>query len=296
MTIESFTNPEFAIELLQDGDSFDVVASGLAKALGHRDAGNMLAAVPEDEKGHCLVSTPGGDQRVWVVHEAGFYRVIGQRQAGRVKIPAQRTRVERFQKWVYGEVLPSLRRDGRYEVPGREPAVSLSSGLDLANLDHVGLIVKAAGAALARVEALSAANAELAETVERQAPLVEAWEVFANARGLIHPAVFAQQSGIVRANGKPLGQNSMIDALRALRILKDAKGTDRHNTPFQQHAHRIKAVAERKGAQMVTVPYIWPRHAHYLRGRILAHLYPVDGGAQVLQLPSAEDGRGRSSW
>lgn len=143
--------------------------------------------------------------------------------------------------------------------------------------------------ALAERAARRAAEHKVAELE----PLAEAWEQFANARGLIHPAVFAQQSGIVRPGGKPLGQNSAIKALRELRILKDAPGTDRHNTPYQAHAHRIKTVTEHLGGGLRNVPYIWPRHAHYLRGRILGHLHPAPETATVLYLPAGTEGRAR---
>lgn len=120
MSIERFTNGEFEVELLPDGDSFRVVASGLAKALGFHAAKDMLRTVPEREKGRELSPTPGGQQQVWTLSEPGFYRVLGQRQAARVKDPLVREQVERFQTWVYGEVLPSLRKAGSYSV-SRQP-------------------------------------------------------------------------------------------------------------------------------------------------------------------------------
>ncbi|MFJ4637527.1 Bro-N domain-containing protein [Streptomyces hygroscopicus] len=118
MSIDRFANGEFNIELIPAGDSFRVAAPGLARGLGHRDAFNLLASVPEAEKGSCLVSTPGGDQQVRYVTEPGFYRCIGQRQAGRIKDVSIRDQVERFQRWVFHDVLPTLRKHGRYEVPG----------------------------------------------------------------------------------------------------------------------------------------------------------------------------------
>ena len=116
-------------------------------------------------------------------------------------------------------------------------------------------------------KALAAENAELA-------PRAEAWEEFVDARGLISPAVFAQQSRITRPNGRVLGQNTAIRALREIGVLKDAPGTDQHNTAYQEHAHRIVSRPERRGAQVVQVPYVVPRHAGYLAGRIRDHLYP----------------------
>lgn len=123
MNIERFTDGDFDIEVLPRDGSFIVLAPGLAKGLGHRDARTMLRAVPDGEKGYALVRTPGGDQRVWHVTEPGFYRVIGQRQVSRIKDAYTRDQVDRFQRWVFHDVLPSLRKTGQYAapVPGNLP-------------------------------------------------------------------------------------------------------------------------------------------------------------------------------
>lgn len=122
MSIERFTNSEFNIELVPHGDSFKVVASGVAHALGFHSARDMLRTVPDDEKGWELAPTPGGEQEVHILLEAGFYRVIGQRQAKRISDEEVREQVKRFQSWVYGDVLPSLRKHGRYEAsPSPQP-------------------------------------------------------------------------------------------------------------------------------------------------------------------------------
>lgn len=115
--IEMFSNGEFELHVVPVGETFEVAAPGLARALGHRDAGHLVANLPDDEKGYRLEGTPGGQQEIWCVTEAGFYRAIGQRQAARIKNPEVRAKVRRFQDWVYKEVLPSLRRTGSYTIP-----------------------------------------------------------------------------------------------------------------------------------------------------------------------------------
>ncbi|WP_326646666.1 phage antirepressor KilAC domain-containing protein [Streptosporangium sp. NBC_01755] len=112
--LQIFDNGEFHLEITIVGDSFIVNAPGLAKALGNRDASNMLANLDEDEKGYFLASTPGGEQTVWHAKEPGFYRLIGQRQVGRIKNPAVKDQVERFQRWVFHDVIPSIRKTGQY--------------------------------------------------------------------------------------------------------------------------------------------------------------------------------------
>ena len=74
--IRAFTEME---RRLADGEQFKVAAPGLARALGFREAHDLLRSVPGPEKGSELVRTPGGDQRVGYVTEPGFYRVMGKR-------------------------------------------------------------------------------------------------------------------------------------------------------------------------------------------------------------------------
>jgi phage antirepressor YoqD-like protein len=123
-------------------------------------------------------------------------------------------------------------------------------------------------------ERLARENTELREENAAMVPVVEEHELLVAARGLVSMTVFAQQSGITRPGGKPLGERTAIEALRALRILKDAPGTDRHNTPYQEHAHRIVAKVEQRGPVTVNVPYVAPAHVGYLAARINDHFWP----------------------
>lgn len=139
--IERFANGEFDIELIPDGDSFIVRAPGVARGLAFKDAHTMLRSLPEDEKGSALVRTPGGDQTVWHLKEPGLYRVIGQRQAARIKNEAIRGQVERFQHWLFHEVLPALRKTGTYSVPAvEEPKPLAVAGAPVSYLEQAQIV------------------------------------------------------------------------------------------------------------------------------------------------------------
>ncbi len=156
--ITPFNNGEFQIDMIPDGDSFKVVAPGLAKSLGFAEAATMSRNIPEEEKGSVLVQTPGGSQRVLAVTEAGFYRAIGNRQAARVKDVNIRAQVERFQSWVYGEVLPSIRKTGGYGAPA---------------LTDDELMARAVLAASSKIRALETTAQQQAVQLEQAAPKVE---------------------------------------------------------------------------------------------------------------------------
>lgn len=108
--IQMFNNGEFELSLTSTDNSFTVMAPGLARALAFRSAADMVRHVPDDEKGYVSSHTPGGHQQVWYLTEPGFYRVLGQRRSSRVKDRAVRDGVERFQRWVFHDVLPSVVR------------------------------------------------------------------------------------------------------------------------------------------------------------------------------------------
>lgn len=116
-----FGNGEFELQVIPEGDTFIVSAPGVARSLGFRDAARLVETIPAAEKGYTTACTPG-DLRTWHLTEAGFYRAIGQRQPARIKDVNVRAQVERFQAWVFGEVLPAIRKNGSYGTP--KPSLS----------------------------------------------------------------------------------------------------------------------------------------------------------------------------
>jgi len=60
----------------------------------------------EDEKGVATVNTPSGAQEMLVVNESGLYALI---------FKSRKAEAKRFKKWVTAEVLPAIRKHGRYE-------------------------------------------------------------------------------------------------------------------------------------------------------------------------------------
>lgn len=137
-------------------DGFHVPSPQVARALGFREAFDMMRNIPDSEKGSELVRTPGGEQLVGYLTEAGFYRALGQRQAARINVGEIRDRVERFQTWVYAEVLPTIRKTGTYSHFPAHPR-ELPSKKELAQW-VVEAEERAEVAELARIEAESRAR------------------------------------------------------------------------------------------------------------------------------------------
>lgn len=98
---------------LIDGEPW-LVANDVALALGHGRTGDLTRTLDDDEKGAHIVRTPGGPQTVSFVSAPGLYKAILQRR-GLKKLPgATRDRIERFQRRVFHDVLPTIQRTGTY--------------------------------------------------------------------------------------------------------------------------------------------------------------------------------------
>lgn len=179
--ITPFNNGEFQIDMIPAGDSFKVAAPGLAKALGFAEARDMLRSIPEEEKGSEIAPTPGGRQMITIVTEAGFYRAIGNRQAARVKDENIRAQVERFQSWVYGEVLPTIRKTGGYGAP---------------EMSREELMARAVIFADSRIKELESDNLTQAAQLEAAAPKVEYHDTYVAEEDLIQFRTLANQLNV----------------------------------------------------------------------------------------------------
>lgn len=125
--------------VLRDEGPWFVIAD-LAEALGYRDAANAGRVLDDDEKGTQSVSTPSGRQKMLVCSESGLYALI---------LRSRKTEAKRFRRWVTGEVLPSIRKTGRYEPEWRKLRHQAASSFKVAN-DMLQMVRAEAGKATER--------------------------------------------------------------------------------------------------------------------------------------------------
>jgi hypothetical protein len=81
------------------------VARDVCKILGIRNASLTRFDLDEDEKGIHKMYTLGGAQKMTVVSESGLYTLI---------FHSHKPGAKAFRKWVTSEVLPAIRRTGKY--------------------------------------------------------------------------------------------------------------------------------------------------------------------------------------
>lgn len=103
--IEIFKNEEFGeVRTIEKNGSVLFCGSDIAKALGYARPADAISA---HCKGVCVLPTPsaGGVQNTKFITEGDIYRLIAHS-----KLPS----AERFERWVFDEVLPSIRKHGAY--------------------------------------------------------------------------------------------------------------------------------------------------------------------------------------
>lgn len=199
--IKIFENQEFgkvrALEI--DGKPY-FCGSDIAKALGYKRPNDAITQ-------HCRATvkhrTPisGKIQEVNYIPEGDVYRLIV-----RSKLPS----AEKFEKWVFDEVLPSIRQTGGYQM-------TMPQGKELL--------------ALAVLEAQKTIEAQNKD-IERMKPK----EIFADAVATSSTTILiGELAKLLRQNGIDTGRNRLFDWMRRNGYLIRQKGSA-YNTPTQKSA------------------------------------------------------------
>ncbi|MGO9673563.1 MAG: Bro-N domain-containing protein, partial [Methylocella sp.] len=102
-----FTFENQAIRTIAKNDETWFVAADVCKALEIQDTSDAIERIEEDEKGKELIPTLGGLQKLLTVNEYGLYTLI---------IRSDKPKAREFRRWITHDVLPSIRKTGRYEA------------------------------------------------------------------------------------------------------------------------------------------------------------------------------------
>lgn len=206
--IQVFNNIEFGeIRTAEIEGKPYFMATDIAKALGYSRPNDAISA-------HCRAtvkhSTPisGKMQEVNFIPEGDVYRLIA-----RSKLP----QAEKFEKWVFDEVLPSIRKTGGY-IAGQE---HMTDDELLANA-----ILVAQRKIAERDKVIQAQN----DTITELKPKA----VFADAVSSSKTSILiGDMAKLLRQNGIEIGQKRLFDWLRNNGYLIKRKGSD-WNMPTQR--------------------------------------------------------------
>lgn len=112
MQAMSFSFENMPVRTLGNPETPLFVAIDVVKALGFKDTINPIKRhVDPEDLIKVEIETAGGRQTVNAVNESGLYALI---------FGSKLESAKRFKRWVTSEVLPAIRRTGRYEAPKPE--------------------------------------------------------------------------------------------------------------------------------------------------------------------------------
>ena len=103
--IQIFNNPEFGdVRTLEIEGKPYFIGNDIAKALGYSVPKDAISRHCKGALNHRLL-TEGGMQEMKVIPEGDVYRLI---------VKSQLPEAEKFESWVFDDVLPSIRKTGLY--------------------------------------------------------------------------------------------------------------------------------------------------------------------------------------
>ena len=119
-----------------DGKPF-FVAKDVCAILGISNHKDAVSRLDDDERDGVGITDPiGRQQQVSVVNESGLYHLIFQ---------SRKPEAKAFRKWVTSEVLPSLRKSGKYEMRPKAaiiPNPGAGGYLDLRSSPYTTVLLK----------------------------------------------------------------------------------------------------------------------------------------------------------
>lgn len=206
--LQIFNSPEFGdirtVEI--DGKPY-FVANDVAKSLGYKRPADAVTAHCKGSVKHRYL-TEGGEQEVKVIPEGDVYRLIS-----RSKLPS----AEKFETWVFDEVIPSIRKNGGY-IAGQE------------TLSDEELMAKAILVAQKKI-------AERDKIIEKQRLKIEADKpktIFADAVSTSHTSILiGDLAKLICQNGVQTGQKRLFQWMRENGYLM--KSGSSYNMPMQRY-------------------------------------------------------------
>lgn len=107
--LQTFSNSEFgAIRTLTIDNAPWFVGRDVAKSLGYAKPENAVKAhVDDEDKSTTPIQGSAYETRVVIINESGLYSLI---------LSSKLPNAKKFKRWVTGEVLPAIRKNGCYSI------------------------------------------------------------------------------------------------------------------------------------------------------------------------------------
>ena len=206
-----FDNEEFGqVRCIKIDDKPYAVANDVAKALGYS---NTRDAITKHCRGVATydILTNGGIQEMNVIPEGDIYRLI-VKAADQNKNLEIKAKAEKFEKWVFEDVLPSIRKHGAYITDEVLDNIIISPEYG------IKLFTALKEEKDKRIEAEN-------KLIEQQ-PKIDLYNAVMDDNGLLN---FIQVAGIFGE----CGRNTLMKELRESNILMDGEFT--RNVPYSKY-------------------------------------------------------------
>lgn len=206
--IVSFESREFGeIRTVVKDEEIGFLASDLCRVLGTKTS-NLKSILDSDNFLNVYNINIGnhGGKKPLVVNESGFYTLV---------LKSRKPQAKPFQKWVTGEVLPSIRKHGGYLTPQKIEEV-------LTDPDTIIQLATTLKEEQARRKALEAEN-----------QVMQPKALFADAVAASHTSILVGElAKLLKQNGVEIGQNRLFKWLRENGYLMKAGSS--YNMPTQR--------------------------------------------------------------
>lgn len=162
--VKLFENVEFGkVRTIQDeqGEIW-FVAKDVAEALEYTWSGTRVSHVPQEWRGMTSVVTPSGTQEMITLSEQGLYFFLGR---------SDKPKALPYQKWIAGEVMPSIRKTGGYGLSTSKVQVDLAEAIFRAAKiegNQLALALDRLHIRVTGISALQGAGIELAAPTQSQ--------------------------------------------------------------------------------------------------------------------------------
>jgi hypothetical protein len=104
------------------------VGKDVCEALSIANHNDALGRLDDDERRGVAITDPLGiEQTAVAINESGLYSLI---------LTSRKPEAKKFKKWVTSEVLPAIRKTGRYEVEPPRPGIPDQQWREILNLIH----------------------------------------------------------------------------------------------------------------------------------------------------------------
>lgn len=233
--LQIFNNEEFGSvrTITKDGKTY-FVGNDVAKALGYSETAKAIRT-------HCKgvsemdIPTNGGIQTMKMITEGDIYRLV---------IKSQLPQAEKFESWVFDNVLPSIRKNGGY----------------IANQEQMTPEQIVANALIVAQNIISQKDRQ----IEEMKPKAEFFDAVADSKTAISMNEVAKVLNI-----KGYGRNNLFEFLRNEGIL------DRFNVPYQKYVDNgwfrvVEQHYQKNGEPIVTTKtLVYQKGVNAIRKKIL---------------------------